>query len=448
MDIICRFRNNPAPYYCPAKPDFFRASMNGFSQTFGFTLGGLLVGWVLLQGLMLSVGQVVRKARREKDYVRARADFCRRVEVAAQAARATKAIPDWNGWRRFRVAAIVDEAADVKSFYFTPADGQPLAPFAPGQYLTFRLGLDAENTSVVRCYSLSDRPRQDYFRTTIKRIASPPGKPDMARGRGSNYFHRHVSVGDTVDVRAPAGLFFLDPLANEPVVLLGAGIGVTPLVSMLEAIVHASRTREVHVLFGFRSGADHPFKERLATLAAANPNIRLHVSYSAPRKTDVLHRDYNQLGRITLERVRQVLPSNNYRFYVCGPGPLMESLVPALWEWGVPESHVCYEAFGPASVKSIAAGGAHGQVAHKCDVRFERSGRSATWDGSFATLLEFGEAAGVTMPSGCRAGSCGECMMAIRGGTISTVKQPGIPVPAGHCLTCISVPTGLLVLDA
>src|SRR6476619_6375086 len=120
----------------------------------------------------------------------------------------------------------------------------------------------------------------------------------------------------------------------------------------------------------------------------------------------------------------------------------MESLGPALWEWGVPESHVHFEAFGPAGVKSVSAN----RAAVKCDVRFERSDRTSAWDGSFASLLEFGEAAGVTMPSGCRAGSCGECMMAIRDGTISTVKQPGISVPTGHCLTCISVPVGSLVL--
>jgi ferredoxin-NADP reductase len=255
-------------------------------------------------------------------------------------------------------------------------------------------------------------------------------------------------VGDTLEVRAPAGTFLIDPLASEPIVLIGAGIGVTPLVSMLEAIVHAERPREVYALFGFRNGSEHPFRERLASLAAANSNVRMHVSYSSPGKTDALYRDYNHRGRITLERVRELLPSNNYRFYVCGPGALMEALVPALWDWGVPESHVHFEAFGPASVKRVAAGAAHDRAEVKCDVRFERSNRVVRWDGSFTSLLEFGEAAGVAMPSGCRAGSCGECMMAIRGGATSTVKQPGIPVPTGHCLTCISAPVGTLVLDA
>lgn len=434
----------PPPTFALPNRCRFRDSMNGFSQTFGLAIGGVLVGWVLLQTIMFSIAQVLRRRRREREYARSRAEFCRSVEVAAQAARATKAIPDWDGWRAFRVAAIVDEAQDVKSFYFMPVDKRSLAPFAPGQYLTFRLGADNQQGSVVRCYSLSDRPRQDYFRTTIKRIAGPPKLPNASPGRGSNYFHRNVKVGDVLELRAPAGTFFLNPMAAEPVVLIGAGIGVTPLVSMLEAIVQTHRSREVQALFGFRNGGNHPFKARLTSLAEEHPNLCLHVSYSAPNDADVLYRDYNHRGRLTIERVRQVLPSNNYRFYVCGPGALMESLIPALLEWGVPESHVHFEAFGPASLKSIA----DAQAVVKCNVRFERSNRTALWEGSFASLLEFGEAAGVTMPSGCRAGSCGECMMAIRDGAVSTIKQSGIPVPVGHCLTCISVPTAALVLDA
>ncbi len=419
--------------------------MNGWSQTLGLAIGWLMLGWVGLQAAVLAVKITICRQRRIRRYAEERADFCRRVEAAARAARASKAIPDWTGWRPFRVAAIVDEARDMKSFYFTPVDGQPLTSFAPGQYLTFRLPLPNENTPLVRCYSLSDRPRQDYYRVTIKRIAASPERPDVPPGRGSNYFHNHVHVGDVLEVRAPAGTFLIDPAATEPIVLLGVGIGVTPLLSMLESIVQTGQQRDVHVMFGFRNGGEHPFQERLAAICAENPQIRLHVSYSTPSESDVLYRDYNHHGRLGLERVRQVLPSNNFRFYVCGPGPLMESLVPALWDWGVPESHVHFEAFGPASVRSASHG--H-EKTQPCEVRFERSGRAAMWDGSLASLLEFGEAAGLKMPSGCRAGSCGECMMAICSGKVTTIKQPGIPVPSGQCLTCISVPVGELVLDA
>jgi ferredoxin-NADP reductase len=416
------------------------------SHTLGLTVGWLAIGWVAAQLTALLLRNVRRRMRARREYVRQRADFCRRVAATARAACAAKAIPDWNGWRQFRVAAVVDEAHDVKSFYFTPVDGRPLLPFAPGQYLTFRLPVRAGEAPLVRCYSLSDRPRQDYYRTTIKRVAAPPRPPDLPPGRGSSYFHDQVHVGDMLEVRAPAGTFLIDPHVEEPVVLIGAGIGITPLVSMLEAIVHAGVRREVYALFGFRSGREHPFKSHVEKLAQSHPNLHVHVSYSAPREFDVLYKDYNHRGRLTIERVREVLPSNNFQFYVCGPGSLMESLVPALWAWGVPESHVNFEAFGPASVKGTSRRPETRAVA--CEVRFERSGREAMWDGSFASLLEFGESLGIVLPSGCRAGSCGECMTAIRKGKVAPIKQPGIPLPAGHCLACISVPTEAISLDA
>jgi hypothetical protein len=415
------------------------------AQNVGLATGWLIVGWVGAQALVFAVRAARRQIQARRTFDLELAEFRQRVVAAAQAARASKSIADWDGWRRFRVAAVVDEASDVKSFYFTPVDGRPLLPFAPGQYLTFRLPLRGAEQPLVRCYSLSDRPRQDYYRSTIKRIAASPVNPAAPAGRGSGYFHDFVHVGDELEVRAPAGTFLIDPHAKDPVVLVGAGIGITPLVSMLEAYAHSGRRRDVYAVFGFRNGREHPFQGHLKRLAAANPWVHLHVSYSAPLEEDVLYRDYNHRGRLTIERLRAVLPSNNFQFYVCGPSQLMESLVPALWDWGVPESHVHFEAFGPASVKSTKA---RRQQVAPCEVQFERSKRGAVWDGTFTSLLEFGEAAGIAMPSGCRAGGCGECMLAIRSGTVTTIKAPGVQVPSGHCLTCISAPVGELVLDA
>lgn len=420
--------------------------MGVMSQTIGLAAGWLAIGWVVAQATLFGARVFVGHVRRQRQYVRERAAFVRRATAAAQIARATKAIPDWTGWRPFRIAAVVDEARDVKSFYLSPVDGQPLAPFLPGQYLTFHLPIPGGAARLTRCYSLSDRPRPDYYRVTIKRVAPPPNRSEPPPGRASSYFHDHVRVGTILEARAPAGTFFIDPQASYPVALIGAGIGITPLISMLETILQASPSREIYALFGFRNSRDHAFKSHLETLAAAHPSLRLHVSYSAPQANDTLYKDYSHHGRLSIERIRDVLPSNNLRFYVCGPGGLMESLVPALWEWGVPESHVHFEAFGPASVRS-ASRSTHRATA-TCEVRFARSGRMVSWNGAAASLLELGEASGIAMPSGCRAGSCGECLTAISSGAVTTLKTPGIPVPKEHCLTCISVPAGDLALEA
>jgi ferredoxin-NADP reductase len=418
--------------------------MSQLTQTIGFAMGILLGGWVVAEGLLLAVRSLIGTARTRRRFQENRVEFGRRIESAARAARAAKAIPDWDGWRDFRVVAIVDEAFDTKSFYLSPVDGRPLAPYAPGQYLTFSLQPADSVDPVVRCYSLSDFPHEDYYRVTVKLIRPPQGRPDLPAGRGSSFFHRQVHVGDALAVRAPSGTFILDTLANEPVVLIGAGIGITPLLSMLGATIRSGRRRTVFALLGFRNSHEHPFKEHLQKLTEQHRQLNLHVSYTSPHETDLLYKDFNHTGRITIERLREILPSNNFHFYLCGPGPMMESLVPALLDWGVPESHVHYEAFGPASVKRP------GKATHTepCEVRFDRSACTATWDGSHASLLEFGEASGVRLASGCRAGSCGECLTALRSGNVTQLKEPGFTVPPGHCLTCISVPAGPVVLDA
>lgn len=124
---------------------------------------------------------------------------------------------------------------------------------------------------------------------------------------------------------------------------------------------------------------------------------------------------------------------------------MMESLVPQLAEWGVPDSHIHFEAFGPASVKRV---GKHAAATEPCEIRFARSSQAATWNGAYASLLEFAEASGVRLPFGCRAGSCGECLTGLESGNVQLLKESGVTVPPGQCLTCISVPAGPLVMDA
>ena len=207
----------------------------------------------------------------------------------------------WAGWRDFRVSKreFEDAAQSQCSFYLQPLDGQPLPPFLPGQFLTFSLdvGLPAsqaasEPRTITRCYSLSDRPDSSFYRVTIKRVPAPPGRHDVAPGLSSSHFHDHVHVGDILRVKAPAGHFHLDPDPGVPVVLIGGGIGITPMVSMLRWCLLEQPQRTVHLYYGLRNSRDHAFKPWLEDVAKAPSALRLHIIYSQPNPFDTQGRDY------------------------------------------------------------------------------------------------------------------------------------------------------------
>lgn len=365
----------------------------------------------------------------------------------------------WPGLREFRVASrtFEDAARSQCSFRLEPVDGLPLSPFRPGQFLTFVLDVPGDpagpapgNRTLTRCYSLSDLPDPAAFRVTIKRASAPPGKPDVPRGVCSNHLLDHLQEGDVVAVKAPAGRFFLDPDSATPVVLIAGGIGITPMMSMLRWCLVAQPARTIHLYYGVRNGREQAFKPLLEQLAGAHPNFHLDVVYSQPEKTDVLGRDFQHVGRIDIELLRRTLPQGPRQFYVCGPAAMMESLIPALRTWGVPEQDIFREAFGPASGRPFA--GVSGEQvptdALSIEVKFRRSARTLIWDGRDASLLDFAERHSVAVEAGCRSGSCGTCDTKLVSGTIRYAHAPDYQLAPGHCLPCIGVPATPLVLDA
>jgi ferredoxin-NADP reductase len=410
----------------------------------------MLSGATLLgaAGLRAAAGvrSLRRRGRTEADCTELRRkEFATQLQTALQWARASQpTLRAWTGTRPFRVSAVVDEAEARRSYYLMPEDGRPLPRFEPGQYLTFHLPSGDPSRPLVRCYSLSERPREDFYRVTVKRVASPADQPLAPPGTGSNYFHREVLPGARLEAEAPQGAFFLDPTDQLPVVLIGAGIGVTPIMSMAAALVHARDPRPIYLLAGFRNSREHPFRARLAEFKADVPNLRIDVSYSRPLGVDRPARDYDHRGHVGMARLRRVLPSSNFRYYVCGPAAMMESLVPALLEWGVPAAHIRYEAFGPASVKGLR----DGDATAPCAVQFARSGVEARWTGAESSLLELAEQSGVQLDYGCRAGSCGQCRVMIAAGRVVHAKQPGVQLVDGECLACIARPEGDVVVEA
>lgn len=360
----------------------------------------------------------------------------------------------WSGYRAFRVQRkeFEDRSLSICSFYLVPIDGQPLPAFKPGQFLTFQLNVQEGTKPVIRCYSLSHAPDPECYRVSIKRIGPPPDKPDAPGGISSNFFHDRIDVGSVVAAKAPSGHFNLLDGDQSPIVLIGGGIGITPMLSMLETSLSRTPDREVWLFYGVRNGAEHIMKSRLRDLAQRYPNFHLHVCYSRPGPEDISGADFQHASHVDIGLLRQTLNLRPYHFYICGPRQMMESLVPALADWGVDPERIHYEAFGPSTVPKLAKAAKEPPAATAATdsprVSFAKSGIGQRWNPRADSLLEFAEDIGVSVPSGCRAGSCGSCQTTVVSGEVEKIKEPDFDVSPGCCLLCISKPKSDLVLSA
>ena len=417
-----------------------------------FTVGLLLLGGLLVW-LVLEIFRSLLRALAERKQNRATLEKLRAqlAETKLRCREAEQAQTGWNGIRKFAVVKKIRECDDVNAFYLKPHDGRPLPQFKPGQYLTFQLDLPGRDKPLIRCYSLSDSPHQkEYYRVTIKKEKSPPDKPELPPGAGSSFFTDTVKEGDILNVKAPTGHFFLDMTKTNPIVLLAGGVGITPMLSMANAIAASGSKREVYFFFGVRNVREHIHKAELEKLAAENDNIHLHIAYSKPSEKDVKGKDFHSEGRVGIELLKEILPSNNFEYFLCGSGAFMKSLTDGLEAWGVPDKDVHFEAFGPATVKKKTVAPSPSETVHlqKVNVTFARSNKTVRWEPSLENLLEFAKAQGVKIDSGCCAGSCGSCVVAIKSGDVDYLKKPGATPEAGSCFTCVCRPKNDLVLDA
>lgn len=352
----------------------------------------------------------------------------------------------WKGWRRFVVKKKKPEAIDITSFYLEPYDKQSLPTFYPGQFLTFNLPIKDKRGKlpISRCYSLSDSPKRcrKMYRISIKRVGSPPKQPELPAGASSTYFHDSLVEGNVIEVGTPNGMFYLDTSKETPVVLIAGGVGITPMLSMLNHIIDIGSQRETWFFYGLRNSSEHVMKKYLERVAKKHTNINLVVCYSATFPADVRGSDYQYKGRVSVELFKRLLPSNNYDFYLCASIPMMNAIENDLAKWGVPKKHVYSERFGPDPKTIINADN------KPVEINFSKSDKTLSWDKGCASLLEFAEENEIPIASTCRMGSCGSCETAIRSGEIKYISEPSFAVQENHCLTCISVPkSSFLKLD-
>lgn len=354
----------------------------------------------------------------------------------------------WTGWRKFRVLTIMDETDAVKSFYLTPHDGKPLPPFLPGQHVAVQVRPPDRREPLIRCYSLSCAPNDQFYRISVKREGPRPEGSGRPAGLMSTYLHGSVKEGDFIDLKSPSGAFSLDLSLHTPVVLIGGGIGITPVFSMLDSIVTQKSSREVWFFAGMRNRYDHPIRAQLEAYANRNKNLRLIVCYSEPSSDCKLGQDYHYLGFVSVELFRNLLPSNNYDFYFCGPPGMMEALHADLGAWGVPANRLHFEAFGPATVGNAAKSSGEPGQSISYQIKFLRSDKTLCWDPAQGSLLDLADQHGICVESGCRSGNCGTCVTAIRTGEIDYHTPPGEIPDEGTCLLCTAIPRSDLELDA
>uniref|UniRef100_A0A7C2AWK7 2Fe-2S iron-sulfur cluster binding domain-containing protein n=1 Tax=Pseudomonas graminis TaxID=158627 RepID=A0A7C2AWK7_9PSED len=354
-------------------------------------------------------------------------------------------------WRPMRVTRIEDESAGIRSFYFEPADGAGLPAFKAGQHLPLRVSIPLSQQShmppLIRTYSLSSAPSDGFFRISVKRD-----------GQASVYLHDQVKVGDLLQARSPQGSFVVDPQERRPLVLLGAGIGVTPMLSMLREVIYEGKRvrggRATWFIQSARRLADLAFREEVDTLIAkAGDQLTAIRVLSQPETSARVGEDFHLTGRIDLDLLKALLPFNDFDFYVCGPAAFTQEIYDGLRALQIRDERIHAETFGPSSLKRSGDSQAIAveqppAATEAVPVVFERSAKEARWQPTGGSLLELAESRGLNPEFSCRGGSCGTCKTRLISGQVHYPVPPAERPASDHVLICCAVPaSGPLVLD-
>lgn len=252
----------------------------------------------------------------------------------------------WDDFRAFRVIRKVKESEVITSFYLVPADGNAIAEFEPGQYISVKMEIPDEANTHIRQYSLSGAPGNQYYRISVKREEAVHGRP---AGKVSVYLHEHVQEGETLWLSAPAGDFTLQQDRQEPVVLISGGVGLTPMISMLNTVLETNPERKVTFIHSAQNGDVHAMRGHVEELARKHPQLSVYWCYTNPTDIDREEKVFHKEGFIDYPWLTTAAGSKQSDFYFCGPIPFMKTVKDILVEWGVDGANIHYEFFGPSA---------------------------------------------------------------------------------------------------
>jgi ferredoxin-NADP reductase/phenylpropionate dioxygenase-like ring-hydroxylating dioxygenase large terminal subunit len=351
-----------------------------------------------------------------------------------------------NAYVELEIIKVEPESEIIRSFYFRRADGKPLEPWVAGQFLPIRVAIPGQPQPVLRTFTLSTTSNPEHYRLSIRR----GGDNSLV----SRFLHDKGKPGLRIEATTPRGKFILTD-SERPVVFVSGGVGITPMIAMANQIVEDGRRtgkfRPVWFIHGTNNGRVHAFGEHVRELAAAHPAMRVHFRYSQPGGDDRLGVTHDGEGHVTIDALKELLPLNDYDFYLCGPPPFMQSLYDGLSGIGVRRDRIHYESFGSGTALKPEAkpevslrGGELGAGA--VPVRFAKSSLTAEWSRDRGTLLELAEMVGLAPVFGCRSGICGTCATRITSGAVDYVEEPLAPRGQGQVLICCSIPAEAVAL--
>ncbi|MCJ1402532.1 hypothetical protein MMC11_005752 [Xylographa trunciseda] len=274
---------------------------------------------------------------------------------------------EWTDWRDFVIARKVPETAEVTSFYLEPRtkNGErkpPLPSYHPGQFISVRMDVPQLKYLQPRQYSLSDAPRTEYYRVSVKRDSGlDPLHPDAPQYPGfiSNILHDNKQVGDVIQVSHPAGDFFVD-VAQEldkkrPLVLISAGVGLTPLLSMLKSLVESGSTQPISWIHATRNSSVQAFAGVVRDITQRSENVHAVVFNKFPSEgRDIRGVHYDHVGRMSLDKLDKerdlFLDRSDTEYYICGPESFMADMQETLVQYGVNPERVKFEVFGTGAM--------------------------------------------------------------------------------------------------
>jgi ferredoxin-NADP reductase/Fe-S-cluster-containing hydrogenase component 2 len=340
----------------------------------------------------------------------------------------------WLG--KFVLAEKEDVTHNVKTFRFRPAKGAQIPfDYLPGQFLTLHIAPGGVPTK--RSYTIASTPTwRDRVEITVKR---------EDHGLVSRWLHDELAAGDEVEIEAPNGTFDFDGKNAGSVLLIGGGVGITPMMSAARYLTETGWPGVVHLILGFRAPGDFIFRGEIARLEARNPNLRVTVTMSRPDGEPWSGRK----GQIDAALLAQTVPDIvSHRTHICGPPAMMDAVKSALVGLGVAEAQIRTEAFGTVKRDPTAKGSASTTIAGK--VQFQASNTTApVFAGS--TILDAADEAGIFIDNACRSGTCGSCRVKLAAGAVRMPVEDALTKEdkaGGYILACQAEISGDVVVDA